>query len=407
MTTGYTSSGGASHIGDFDVKSWYGEDSPPREKTQKPPMPPPLDFDGRELGPHATKEELRRGRIRAKMARLRRGSLPARSFTGDHNYSCYWRKGYNAKMKMKYFGYEYPFMELFGEPSPPEGGFDANDDLALINKLRSKVLGSDFNAGIALAESGEALAMIADSATRVARAIRSVRRGNIKGALRALNITQRHARSDDPKRVGSRTRDARLNASSAWLELQYGWRPLLSDMRDGAEFLAHQMHSQKPERIRVSRKVDLGPPSSSAPTQYLMVGYGYTRKTIIAKVWNADIPTLSIANPQGIAWELVPFSFVVDWALPIGEYLQALDTAASMTGTFVTTTVTRFKGRSDRDNIEFWWDGASDFSYEGGSMSRVVSTSLDVPLPTVKPLGKVLSPGHAINALALLAQAFK
>lgn len=31
---------------------------------------------------------------------------------------------------------------------------------------------------------------------------------------------------------------------------------------------------------------------------------------------------LSLTNPLEVAWELVPFSFVVDWMLPIGDYLS-------------------------------------------------------------------------------------
>jgi hypothetical protein len=37
---------------------------------------------------------------------------------------------------------------------------------------------------------------------------------------------------------------------------------------------------------------------------------------------------LGLANPAAIAWELVPFSFVFDWFVPVGEFLNAV------TGTF-------------------------------------------------------------------------
>lgn len=30
-----------------------------------------------------------------------------------------------------------------------------------------------------------------------------------------------------------------------------------------------------------------------------------------------------LANPAAILWELMPYSFVIDWSLPIGNYLQA------------------------------------------------------------------------------------
>jgi hypothetical protein len=40
----------------------------------------------------------------------------------------------------------------------------------------------------------------------------------------------------------------------------------------------------------------------------------------------ADLPGLfGLVNPFEVAWEIVPFSFVADWFLPIGRYLSALD----------------------------------------------------------------------------------
>lgn len=33
----------------------------------------------------------------------------------------------------------------------------------------------------------------------------------------------------------------------------------------------------------------------------------------------------TLGNPLELGWEAVPFSFVVDWAIPIGDYLSALD----------------------------------------------------------------------------------
>jgi hypothetical protein len=34
---------------------------------------------------------------------------------------------------------------------------------------------------------------------------------------------------------------------------------------------------------------------------------------------------LGITNPVGLIWELIPYSFIVDWFVPIGDYLSSLD----------------------------------------------------------------------------------
>jgi hypothetical protein len=35
--------------------------------------------------------------------------------------------------------------------------------------------------------------------------------------------------------------------------------------------------------------------------------------------------SFGLLNPAAVAWELLPFSFVVDWFLPVGRYLEGLD----------------------------------------------------------------------------------
>ena len=39
---------------------------------------------------------------------------------------------------------------------------------------------------------------------------------------------------------------------------------------------------------------------------------------------------LGLLNPVSLAWELVPWSFVVDWVLPIGSVLSALSAPAGL-----------------------------------------------------------------------------
>lgn len=34
---------------------------------------------------------------------------------------------------------------------------------------------------------------------------------------------------------------------------------------------------------------------------------------------------LGLLNPLQVAWETVPFSFMLDWLLPVGDFLEALD----------------------------------------------------------------------------------
>lgn len=44
-----------------------------------------------------------------------------------------------------------------------------------------------------------------------------------------------------------------------------------------------------------------------------------------------NLSSFGVTNPASLAWELLPFSFVVDWFLPVGDFLSSLDAEFGMT----------------------------------------------------------------------------
>lgn len=138
-----------------------------------------------------------------------------------------------------------------------------------------------------------------------------------------------------PKRKNRAVRDT-------WLEYQYGWGPLMSDVKSGAEALAR--YGQKlryPGQYLVSRgNVDSNLDEvlttnlstnngcsfrynklawSAADVKY----YGYTKSIPVN-------PITSAANIFGLmpreflptVWELIPYSFLVDYFTNIGDMIQ-------------------------------------------------------------------------------------
>lgn len=403
MTTGNTSLGSWDLTGPFALKAWSGDDYPssPRPRVRAPKTPL-VDMHGRPLDlSTCTKEDLTRAHIRRKAAAIRAGTVkaPKRDRLEDHSYSCIWRKGFNAPCTNQNSHAVYPFEWLFGSPvDPEEDPWNSNDDIALINKLRSKILGSDFNLGVFLAESNQSLQMIAQSATKLARAYGRAKKGNFRGAFDVLYSGVKNAPS------------TRKGLANNWLELQYGWKPLLNDIDDGARFLAHQQYAAAERSFRVSRQKDIGPPASSSPSLYSVDGYGYTRKSIIARVRKVDLPKLSgLTDVRSILWEKVPYSFIVDWVIPIGNYLATLNTVSALDASYVVSKTTRAYGKPRSDTIFSGdsWVGCGSYWREFGSFSRTIHSNLDVPLPSIKRAKKIASVGHALNALALLSQRFK
>lgn len=289
---------------------------------------------------------------------------------------------------------------------PFETLWDSSDDIALISKLRDNIAGSDFNAAVTSAEMHKTMAMLADNAKRVRLFYSNFRKGNLPRAVDELFAGRRLKRP--PKR-----------ASSNWLELQYGWLPLLKDVHSGAQFAATLFNSPRVFRCEASRGA-LGVSSSSKDYQYWGLGsYGdiyvnmrhQESKKIIALLTEVNVPQLAgLEDPLSVGWELCPFSFVVDWFIPVGSWLSARSLSQSISGTFITCHRRRNRfnyawirpvsgtpsgfGFIKRPNAAQW----SRWYFE-----RSISTTLPVPIrPQAKPLAKIPSIAKAITSLALL-----
>jgi hypothetical protein len=47
-------------------------------------------------------------------------------------------------------------------------------------------------------------------------------------------------------------------------------------------------------------------------------------KVRVSNAFISNLDTAGVINPLSIAWELSPYSFVVDWFIPVGNVLSAL-----------------------------------------------------------------------------------
>jgi len=280
----------------------------------------------------------------------------------------------------------------------------SNDDLALLGKLREAIAGSDFNLGVFLGEGKKTVEMIAQTATRLYNFRRYAVRGNFRKARDALVEGIKSAEGN----YGSH---GRRKVASGHLELQYGWLPLLSDLEGGAHFLAHNFSLPPEQKVVVVRNAG-GVPRHSVVKQFNsgLAAWFYTErcsKRLVAKIREKSVIQLSgLLDPLSVAWELVPFSFVFDWAIPVGNYLQARALPQALQASYVSSYKREAKyttphGSPSARGDHPLYTGAGS-TQEVYSFVREVFTAIDVPLPSVKPLGKILSFKHALNAVALL-----
>jgi hypothetical protein len=271
-----------------------------------------------------------------------------------------------------------------------------------------RVKNMDINVGQSIAELQRTMDLVGDTAMTIAKSIRAFKRGKISQGFKLLGIRK-------PKGIVPSKK-----AADDWLAVQYGWLPLLDDVKGAAEALAKK---QFPPVFKFKGRSSA---SDSAQIHTQAIGYGITFKesgyrsdaeVMMAFCMNnytsRTLNELGITDPLSIVWELVPWSFVVDWFIPIGKYLQSVDYTDGLT--FKTGYIVQFSSNSwtaiagsgtyNSGGVRYNFIGGPIVSSKNVWLSR---TKLQGPLAVSLPqLKNPVNPAHMMNGLALLSSSFR
>jgi hypothetical protein len=232
-----------------------------------------------------------------------------------------------------------------------------------VKKLYSNADDADLMALVTAAEAPKTFAMIGATAKRLAGVLKSFKRGDPVGALNALGLGGgKHQRSLNRK-ANSARRNGTLDKfmSDSWLEVKYGWKPLLQDIEASAKAAADDW-SNKPSDVRISgsSKIDLPLSSMSLLANPIVYGGGhvghvsrYVKYVVFIRVLDPNLRnynSLGLLNLGEVAWELIPYSFVFDWFAPVGAFI------AAQTAFFGTEFSSGCKSWGARQKTEAWID---------------------------------------------------
>lgn len=257
------------------------------------------------------------------------------------------------------------------------------------------------NLGVALAEAKEAAELVANATRRVTKLMQSAYDRNPKEWLSGV------------RRAGSKSWK---KTPGYYLEHVYGIVPILSDVDGVCQQLAKTYaRGNSPEITAFGVKkdtenVDLA--LSSMQQFGEMRGIG--RQQNIAKVGivaNApswvmqDYSSLGVTNPFAIAWERAPYSHVIDWFLPVGDWINTWDVSNYLM--FKSGYSTRFAVREGAAVVKpnptaHLWDVRVDLPgrFRHWSMDRVVLTKF--PSASYPSLRNGLSLNRMAQGLAML-----
>lgn len=199
--------------------------------------------------------------------------------------------------------------------------------------------GATFNAPVLIAELNKTSTMVASAATAITQFFVSLRRGDLHSAGLAVGLHFTRGQTLDFRRAYSV--NPKKAAAGAFLQYKYGWMPFMLDVKNAVETFGEIAEGNHNAELRFRGSASAASTEVIDDLTLVSLDGGnvrvYGSMTVQKKhscrvTWRArpnhlDIPAkLGLVNPALVAWELVPYSFVADWFLPIGSYLEAFGT---------------------------------------------------------------------------------
>jgi hypothetical protein len=268
--------------------------------------------------------------------------------------------------------------------------------------------------GVTLAEHEQAKEMITARLKQLLSFTRAVKSFRFSDAADVLGIGERNRRQIfDRLKAGKLQRDAK-GLGKAWLEFHFGWDPLVKDISQATDVLTSLF---PPLRVKARAKKTEKKVTYTSGFYRINTGETWDERWLIGadvlisnpNVWLAN--RLGLLNPAGLAWELVPFSFVVDWFVNVGNFIQ------SYSDFFGCTLVRPYRTESRRlvythyqakgplytpvNNDPYWIDWASEYCNVGRTPGAIPGPTL-----RIRPL-KALSWQRGLTAASLLVGLLK
>lgn len=289
----------------------------------------------------------------------------------------------------------------------------ADKNRAVVNMLKA-VGDSKWAAGETLAEIQSSIDLIGKSARTLSNAMLHASRKNWRGVAKSLGVTSQKVKK------GS-------SASDGWLQYQFGWTPVVSDIANSALFISGALDGDDPVILMARTKLQ-NTAKELVSSNYTWSGgaahiqFGYTEKTVYSDEYKASVYfNVSCSSLRSLAqyglvglstpWAVLPMSFVADWVLPIGDVLAAMDATFGLNYLGGSYTTFQKAVRTVEFASPVFVAGYTGVTMGGNAyaqpvekfaMKRVVWDS--VPFPSPLYIKNPFSTFQAVTAVALLRQ---
>lgn len=181
------------------------------------------------------------------------------------------------------------------------------------------------------AERKQASAMMAARLFQLARFGRALRKFDLVTAAKSLGLDPNSGiptvyRKGQKPRGWSNAKARSKIVANAWLEFHFGWEPVVKDIFHAIQVLQAPM-TGKTFWVDATLPIKFSWRLKTGATSYLREAEGFVNvkvgSTLAVTDSNAYMANrLGLTNPAAWAWELIPFSFVVDWFATVGNFIN-------------------------------------------------------------------------------------
>lgn len=211
-------------------------------------------------------------------------------------------------------------------------------------------------------------------------------------------------------------------ASSAWLAYRYGVRPFVQDVTSIINGIG-----QETGRRRVTSRSAVSSSRYSVSTFTVSPLWSWATATfrkqisdsVSVRAMSLDEYVASLASNVGFTakglittpWELIPYSFVADWFVNVGDFLNALAPAPGYTQLGSSLTITRqivniwtCVSGSVNPALATIISGGINGQLSSSSLTKTRSASLSSPGLVIKSDFRLDNPDRVLDGFTLLAQ---
>jgi len=214
--------------------------------------------------------------------------------------------------------------------------WNSRDEFKLLANLLGKVKGGSYNVGVSLAEVDKLAGTVIGTVKTLSLGVVDLLNLRFDRFARRFGTSPPSAK----KVRGLRT----LDISGRFLEMQYAWKPTIDDVFSAAQAFEALSNGPRQQTFRASHTVKGGISLDAGNYRQSKTSLQFKRAyTFEMYEEMAAYRQMGLANPLSILWERLPWSFVLDWFIPIGNYLELIGQIPSMKGRWMLTSSLRLQ----------------------------------------------------------------